>query len=465
MHQFFAFAPSGAATVMISRLWPGLLLTSVLLPAIASSQPPRLGMRKGGVNIFPGVAESERPSHLPVDTGLEKHLRPEDALAARLRGSRDKKSARDLFNDKELEGKIHSLVQQLMRDPKFVDSIKGQFNRDDVEKLIGGVTRGNSGGNSELMKLIGKGLAENKVNDETKDIAKQVQDKLREQGNASSPEGKPDRPDRPNQPKSAATPPTPTPSAQRAEESPPPWKLDPKTEDWLKRNMDRWVKDVDTWASSPGGEGWRGFIKDFAKRYDASKSMAPGLMDKAGGLTKYMPRMSNYLPRPRLSNLPDLPRLPLPSRLGLPSAPSGGSLANGGKALMWLLVFGVAAYLLWRVGGWAERARQARAAEWRLGPWPVRPDGVTTRGELVRAFEYLALLCLGRSARTHHHHDLARQIGSQPSLDPDRRRDAAESLATIYEHARYRPDDEPLPDDEIRRARRELCYLAGVAAA
>src|SRR5688572_22019935 len=133
---------------MISRLWPGLLLASALLPAVASSQPMGQRARLGGVRIFPGAAESERPSHLPVDSDLEKNLRPEEALAARLRGARDMKSARDLLKDKEVRDKVRSLVQQLMRDEKFRESIKGQFNREDVEKLISGMTQGSNGGNS-----------------------------------------------------------------------------------------------------------------------------------------------------------------------------------------------------------------------------------------------------------------------------------------------------------------------------
>jgi hypothetical protein len=100
-----------------------------------------------------------------------------------------------------------------------------------------------------------------------------------------------------------------------------------------------------------------------------------------------------------------------------------------------------------------------------LGPWPVRPGEVATRGDLVRAFEHLALLCLGPTARTCHHLELARLLGAQPAPDPERRRDAAVDLAQVYEQARYTPDDEVLPDDLMRRARRELCYLAGEPAA
>jgi hypothetical protein len=94
----------------------------------------------------------------------------------------------------------------------------------------------------------------------------------------------------------------------------------------------------------------------------------------------------------------------------------------------------------------------------------VAPGAVSNRAELVRAFEYLALLCLGPAARSRHHLDLADQIAGRPSADPDGQQDAAWHLARLYEQARYAPDDWPLPPADLHRARRELCLLAGVAA-
>ena len=101
---------------------------------------------------------------------------------------------------------------------------------------------------------------------------------------------------------------------------------------------------------------------------------------------------------------------------------------------------------------------------WRLGPWPVSPGAVRTREQLVRAFEYLSLLLLGPAARTRHHHDLARQIGDQPDMDPDRRKEAAQALAGLYEQARYAPPQDDLSEEQLDRARRELRRLAGGAA-
>jgi len=98
---------------------------------------------------------------------------------------------------------------------------------------------------------------------------------------------------------------------------------------------------------------------------------------------------------------------------------------------------------------------------WRLGPWPVRPEAVRTRDELVRAFEYLALLLLGPAARTRNHEEIAAGLGEQDVS----RRAAAERLAGLYEQARYAPPDEVLPDTDLAAARADLSLLAGVAAA
>jgi hypothetical protein len=97
-------------------------------------------------------------------------------------------------------------------------------------------------------------------------------------------------------------------------------------------------------------------------------------------------------------------------------------------------------------------------AAWRLGPWPVDPAQINTREELIRAFEYLSLLRFGRPARSWNHRAIARRLGDQSQQ-------AAEHLAGLYEKARYAPPADPLPEDELREARRDLCLLAGVAHA
>jgi hypothetical protein len=97
----------------------------------------------------------------------------------------------------------------------------------------------------------------------------------------------------------------------------------------------------------------------------------------------------------------------------------------------------------------------------------VNPAAIRTREDVVRAFEYLALLRLGPGARPRHHRDLALKLGGSEAValaPPDRRRAALE-LAELYERARYTPPQDPWPESAVTAARRNLCSLAGVAPA
>jgi hypothetical protein len=80
---------------------------------------------------------------------------------------------------------------------------------------------------------------------------------------------------------------------------------------------------------------------------------------------------------------------------------------------------------------------------------------------LVQAFDYLAILLLGREARTWHHNAVARRLGQRgPSFAG-----AALALAAIYETARYTDGPQALPPAEREHARRALVHLAeGVPA-
>src|SRR5207245_4917341 len=101
---------------------------------------------------------------------------------------------------------------------------------------------------------------------------------------------------------------------------------------------------------------------------------------------------------------------------------------------------------------------------WRLGPWPVDPAQVSTRQDVVRAFEYLSLLVFGRAARSWNHRTIALRLSDRPDAAAERRR-AATNLAALYERARYAPPADPLSDEEVREARHHLCLLAAVADA
>ena len=65
------------------------------------------------------------------------------------------------------------------------------------------------------------------------------------------------------------------------------------------------------------------------------------------------------------------------------------------------------------------------------------------------------------AARPRNHVDLAAALAST-GAEPIRRT-VADRLARLYERARYAPQEDTLPDDELRAARYDLTYLAGVA--
>jgi hypothetical protein len=131
------------------------------------------------------------------------------------------------------------------------------------------------------------------------------------------------------------------------------------------------------------------------------------------------------------------------------------------QLLLWLGLGAVLVLAVWKALAAQRERRTKGAAGWKLGRWPVDPAAVGTREELVRAFEYLTLLCLGPVARCWNHLTIADRLGSAGA----ERRVAAAELAELYEQARYAPPDEPLPAGELEAARRHLCFLAGASAA
>jgi hypothetical protein len=169
-------------------------------------------------------------------------------------------------------------------------------------------------------------------------------------------------------------------------------------------------------------------------------------------------------------DLPKMAALRVPSlnlsvggvpRMGMPSGTSVAGSPGLGQGLVWAAVLVGIAVLLWKIlGRFGPLTPQRSADAWRLGPWPVDPKAVASRAEMIRAFEYLSLLRLGRPALHWNHREIADRLGTE---DADRRRAAGE-IAGLYERARYAPGDEPLSDEALATFRRDLCFLAGVSA-
>jgi hypothetical protein len=144
------------------------------------------------------------------------------------------------------------------------------------------------------------------------------------------------------------------------------------------------------------------------------------------------------------------------SGLKFPQLPSG-SLAIS-QVVIWALVALGLALVLWQMVRRVGRVGRPGPG-WQVGPWPVDPARISSRADLIAAFEHLALLCLGLQVRSWNH----RAIGDSLGTDPERRRAALE-LASLYEWARYAPEMDALSDQALAGARRDLCFLAGGAA-
>ncbi len=264
----------------------------------------------------------------------------------------------------------------------------------------------------------------------------------------------------------------------------------------MSRSIARLAEQVQRW--DPGlrnSRAWRGAMAELTGSMGKEDPRWKKLSESLGGFEerwrlwsgavreRFFPNTPDWLGRLTPKNVPrvQLPSLPNPSV----SVPAGGPAGGGGPvgALLILAGLAVAAVVVWR--SWGKLGGAASAARhpgWHLGPWPVEPACVRTRDDLVRAFEYLALRDLGPAARQWNHRLIGHTLGNGGTRDAPvdlladtvvalpvhfvtDRQLAAEHLADLYARARYAPPGEPLTDELLSAARRDLCLLAGVAAA
>jgi hypothetical protein len=440
---------------MHKRHWLSLVALAWLGAGAAPAQPEKL----------------DRPSHRPVPQDPSDLTFPNEDLAERLRQARPE-------GLKDLPPEVADLARRLLKDPEFVKSLKERMGPGEVERLLERFKRGeNLKADPALKRLLREEGVADLLGPKDKDVLERWQKGLDpKKGGPGAKQGEgPGDPKKPG-PDDKASGPS---GASEGPAAPPPsrWdRLEERGSKWVAKNLDGWIDGLDRWVDSPGGRSWRDTLARAARRASAS-GRDSGVADRARGLSRYVPRLGQ-----RLQGLVPTswraPRAPAVPRVGgsLSSASSPGLASSGkglGLILLWVVAVGVLALLLWKVGARYRLGREERRG-WRLGPWPVDPRAVTTRADLVRAFEYLALLCLGPAARTRHHLELAERLGNDPAPaqpgaasggETGRRRAAAEELARLYEQARYAPEDEPLSAGELRAARRDLCYLAGVSAA
>lgn len=169
------------------------------------------------------------------------------------------------------------------------------------------------------------------------------------------------------------------------------------------------------------------------------------------------------LPRPRFDrfrwdkSVPGIGQIPTPD-FGTPGGPDFGdaSLPSLGAAASWILVVLIVLLVGWRLMRFTRRTAPVVQDRPNLGPWPVRPEAVATRADLVLAFDYLALWTLGLGVKSWNHHAVANRWRTQAPACGD----SAAALAQLYEQARYTLGADALPDAERELAQRSLAQIA-----
>jgi hypothetical protein len=229
---------------------------------------------------------------------------------------------------------------------------------------------------------------------------------------------------------------------------------DSKLGDWLSGSpaWKRAFEDLRTSINNPSASRMRlGNLPDKLRlSNDGAWKLGAGTLE---GLRK--------LPRPDLArfspSLPSFGSLSTPN-LAVPGMPGIASpfLPSISTGATWLLLALLCLLVGWQMLRWTKRPDVAVDERAGLGPWPVRPEAVTTRAELVQAFDYLALRTLGLGAQSWNHHAVARSWRERLP----RCAEPAQALALLYEQARYTDGAEALTEAERDQARRSLLVLA-----
>ncbi|WP_439622807.1 hypothetical protein [Gemmata sp.] len=163
-------------------------------------------------------------------------------------------------------------------------------------------------------------------------------------------------------------------------------------------------------------------------------------------------------PAPNWSPPDGGPRPNLPSSSGWGLGSGTGGLGGSWAALVVLLLLVAGVFLWFKLRNLRDAAVRGGAfAGAGLGPWPVDPRRITTREDVVKAFEYLSVLLCGPAARNWTHGTIAAALADVAARDPR----AGTGLARLYELARYAPLDEALTNGELAEARTLACSLAG----
>jgi hypothetical protein len=462
---------------MNKQIWPWLLLPLSLLPRMATAQGPR--------HVFPpNLALSQKQSHYELPT-IDDLASAQETLPQRLQ------ELHQLYEVYQFKDQ----VQELLKGPQFRKQME-KLSESDWQQLQEKMLTG-KGLNQDLnwAQLLQQAASRKNWDRRQTDLLRRWAERIEHKPSAPNQPVLPDglesiaAPSAANASGSSAGPPSlPTPVESEVSLLD---QLQEETTTWLMEKLDDMDSDVlqalmemagseentplaELLRSMPQPDLWRSHA---VRGNEEFTSFVATLRSET--FARYLSNVGNFLRRQRgiweeASSLFRTVAQSTQARFGGPSVSVPASPAAGGDdwapALLSLLMLGMLVLLLYRSGLGPKLLGSGAGAEWRLGPWPVPPDAVATRQDVVRAFEYLALLHLGPAAAACHHRLLAeRLVTCSPALhgnkafDPARRQ-AVEILAWLYEQARYAPDGETLSPEQLSEARHALCLLAGVTA-
>jgi len=217
------------------------------------------------------------------------------------------------------------------------------------------------------------------------------------------------------------------------------------------RDSPTWQKTLENLRTSIRESKGDGFdVQKFAGQIQKLKLGDGKWLDRLGDLKPArLPRWDWSPPAPPRGALPNV------STPALPAMSALGTIA------IWLICIVLAALVLWQASRWLKGSRRAAQRTFGLGPWPVDPQQVASRAELIKAFDYLAVLVFGAKARPWNHRTVARSLAER--AEPLTH--LAAELAALYEEARYTDGESALSPDQCELARHALNKLAGVAPA
>jgi hypothetical protein len=374
----------------------------------------------------------QQPSHRPLGGVIDGSDNPEDLVQERLMRLRFKNE-----EEKKLGKDIEGLARKLLADPKTLESLKslkGLITPEQLEAMKKKLASPGQGLQDlpQLRELLQRPEVLGKLTGRQRELIERWSKAQQEEGTPGPGPG-------------VTSPPPPPVPVDRSRPVPSASSLP----EWLQQRVERWAGNAKDWLKSSDMQALREFAERLLHSKDESSAVLKGLAQEASGLSRFLPRLSDYLPRGLSGQMSQIDLRP-PSLGALGASRFGWSL--GWQALAVAGALGLL-LLAWVAMRWHRAHRARRARQWRPGPWPVLPSMVQDREQVVRAFEHLAFVLLGREARTMSHGQVARKIGKPEAM----------GLATVYEKARYAPPGDELTSEEVAQARRWLCGLAGAA--